>query len=169
MRENFHLKKLSDNVLKCEDSLSVLHQEMIEHIKKIARTHPMQRTRINFHQSDDSLVHEMIIAMTDATVVEPHRHLNKSESFHLMEGKVRIGFISEDEKITKIIELCKGKIEYYRLNTPDYHIVVPISKMVVIHEVTNGPFVKGESSSNLKLSQDKIKVIRRTIKNWRIE
>jgi len=169
MRDSFNLKHITDNVLKYEDSLSVLQPQMIEHIKHIAQNHPMQRARINFHHSDDSIVHEMIIAMTEETVVEPHRHLNKCESFHLMEGKVRIGFINEDGIIVNIVELSKGATEYYRLNTPDYHIVLPISEMVVIHEVTNGPFVKDESSSNLKLPKEKIDEIRKAIKNRRIE
>jgi len=169
MIDSLNLKQISDNVLKYEDSLSVLNPQMIEHIKHIAQTHPMQRARINFHDSDDAVVHEMIIAMTDGTIVEPHRHLNKCESFHLMEGRVRIGFISEDGIIMNIVELSKGETEYYRLNTPDYHIVVPISQMVVIHEVTNGPFVKEENSFNLKLSQEKVNMIRKKIINWRIE
>jgi cupin fold WbuC family metalloprotein len=169
MIDSLNLKKITDNVFKYEDSLSVLNPQMIEHIKYIAHTHPMQRARINFHHSDEALVHEMIIAMTNGTIVEPHQHLNKCESFHLMEGTVRIGFINEDGIIMNIVELSKDKTEYYRLNTPDYHIVVPISEMVVIHEVTNGPFLKEENTFNLNLSTKKVNMIRKTIRSWRIE
>ena len=33
-----------------------------------------------------------------------------------------------------------GKSFCYRLSTPEYHTVLPKTKYVVFHEVTNGPF-----------------------------
>ena len=141
-----NLIKLTDNVFLHNGSISVLDKELIDFIKIKAKESVLKRARINFHHSDHDPLHEMIIAMTNQTKVEPHKHPDKVESFHIIEGVVRIGFLDENGKIENIIELDAVQNPFYRMNDQLWHIVVPISEFVVIHEVTNGPFLKGISS-----------------------
>ena len=52
---------------------------------------------------------------------------------------------SDDGNIMRIVILGgKSKNLYYRLSDNFYHTVVPLSEYVVFHEVTNGPFNKGD-------------------------
>ena len=141
-----NITMLTDNVFVHEGSISVLDSELIDFIKIQAKKSNLKRARINFHHSNHDSLHEMIIAMTNETKVEPHRHPNKVESFHIIEGIVRIGFLDNKQKVENIIQLEKDKYPFYRMNAELWHIVVPISELVVIHEVTNGPFIKGASS-----------------------
>ncbi len=141
-----NLKELAHNVFVHQESISILGSDMIEFIKRRARKTPLQRARINFHKADSDQLHEMVIAMTDKTLVAVHKHPNRVESFHMIEGIVRVGLLDNESVITRTIELDSETTRYYRMSNPQWHIVVPISEIVVIHETTIGPFVKGESS-----------------------
>ena len=46
----------------------------------------------------------MFIALSDETYIRPHKHLNKSESLHVLEGSADVVFFDEKGKITKIID-----------------------------------------------------------------
>ena len=42
--------------------------------------------RLCAHPAVDDRLHEMVIAMARETYVRPHKHVNKSESVHVIEG-----------------------------------------------------------------------------------
>ena len=158
------LRKVASNVFCHTDDIAVLDTEYLEFIKKKAKESPLQRARINFHNSDNQLLHEMIIAMTNKTVVEPHRHPGKSESFHIIEGIIRIGFTDDDGLLEKIVELGKDR-RFYRMNSPKWHMVVPMTEIVTIHETTNGPFIRGKSSVFPTWDATVVDILRQTIKH----
>jgi cupin fold WbuC family metalloprotein len=141
-----NITQVSENVYRCIGDIACLDKKLIRFIKNKASISPLKRARINFHDCDADDLHEMIIAMTNDTIVEPHMHPCKKESFHVLEGIVRIGFLSVEGKVDKVIELSNDGIQYYKLNKPFWHIVIPISEVCVIHETTNGPFINNESS-----------------------
>ena len=85
-----NLTKLSDGVYHLNEDYSVLTEDLIEFLKKDCLNNQKKRSRINFHRSSDSLVHEMMIAMHNTTEIDVHAHDNKSESFHLIEGDICI-------------------------------------------------------------------------------
>ena len=170
-KELNNIKQLTDNVFVYNSNISVLDAEMINVIKNKAKECNIKRARINFHHTDQDSLHEMIIAMTNETKVEPHKHPNKVESFHIIEGIVRIGFLDNKGKITDIIQLDRDQYPFYRMSSELWHIVVPISEYVVIHEVTNGPFIKGSSSRlpqwyTSDKGNDQANEIREKIKLW---
>ena len=91
----------------------------------------------------------MIIAMTSECYFPPHRHKNKSESFHMIEGELFVILFKENGEPYDYIYMTtvtnpKGKF-FYRINLPYWHAVMPITPMVVFHETTNGPFLPNSS------------------------
>ena len=60
-----------------------------------ARSNMIGRARICTHTSDKSPVQEMVIAFTRETYVHPHRHIEKSESFHVIEGELAVVFFDD--------------------------------------------------------------------------
>ena len=165
-----NITKIQENVFVHNGEISILNKSIINYVINAAKESPLKRARINFHQSDHDSVHEMIIAMTNETIVYPHKHVNKVESFHVIQGIVRVGFIDEEGNVTKVIQLDNEHYPFYRLNAELWHVVIPISKHVIIHEVTNGPFIKGKSSIfpkwfTSKNGTDKINLIRDIIKS----
>jgi len=131
------------------------HQEMvlgvgkdwIDRLKASARLEPLRRARLNLHHGDNDAVHEMLIALCGDTLVPPHRHPGKSESFHVIEGEILVVVFDDGGSIVRRFHLGpigSGRDFIYRQATPVWHAVVPLSEFVVVHETTKGPFVKAE-------------------------
>ncbi len=101
------------------------------------------------HRDTSDRLHEMIIVHAADTYVRPHKHLNKTESFHVIEGKLSVVIFEDGGELKKVIPMSaygNGTTFYYRLNESLFHTVIPISEWVVFHEVVNGPFDKGDTS-----------------------
>lgn len=143
------IKKVSENVFVAEGDIFVLGKGDIDIIKSAANASELKRARINIHGSDDNSIHEMIIAFTLASKVLPHRHPDKIESFHIIEGVVEIRFYDDngtEHECNRVkLDATIGPF-FYRLQKPLWHSVHPLSDICVLHEITNGPFVSGRSS-----------------------
>jgi len=116
---------------------------MISELKSIALQNPRKRSRLCAHQSPDDSLHEMLIVHARECYVRPHRHKNKVESFHMIEGELDVVFFEESGEIKKVIRMGtvdKGKTFYYRLPDYLYHMVIIRSDIAVFHEITEGPF-----------------------------
>ena len=140
------LARISDNVYRADGIVASLGDDAIQFIAGIATDHVLGRARINFHSSDDDLVHEMIIAMTPRSSGPPHFHTGKSESFHLLRGGLAVGLYDDLGSLRETITLSENGCRYYRLNGPLAHMPIALDGVAIFHETTNGPFVKGVSS-----------------------
>ena len=121
--------------------------ENVSALKNEAALAPLKRARLCLHASADSLVHEMIIAFQSDSYIPPHRHFDKSESFHLVEGELSVALMDDSGDVTKWVHFGQGQpgtVAFYRINQPLWHTVIVRSEFAVIHEVTNGPFRKEE-------------------------
>lgn len=106
------------------------------------------RIRINLHQSDDDLVHEMIIVITKDSYIRPHLHVNKSESFHVIYGAVDVILFDSCGNLSKVISLDaydRSKAFCYRMSKPAFHTLIVRSEILVMHEITNGPYFSGDA------------------------
>jgi len=120
----------------------------LEDLKLAAVASPLRRARLCLHHNHDDKVQEMVIAFCRDTYNRPHRHRNKTESFHVIEGELLIIFFDDAGKVTrrlKMSPLGNGQTFLYRLSSSLWHTVVPLSEFVIIHEITTGPFIKEEA------------------------
>lgn len=104
-----------------------------------------KRIRICTHQQPEDGLHEMLIVLLKGTYVRPHKHVNKSESFHIIEGLLDVIIFDDTGKIIDIItmgDFSSGKNFFYRLSTALFHTIFLRSDSVTFHETTNGPFQK---------------------------
>jgi cupin fold WbuC family metalloprotein len=134
------LKKINDEVFLATDDIVQFDQHAIQFIKKQAELNIRGRARICAHKDSTDRLHEMMIAIRRDSYIRPHRHHNKIESFHLIEGRADIVLFSEEGKIEEVVKLGNEFCFYYRLNVPLYHTLIIHSPVLVIHEITNGPF-----------------------------
>lgn len=126
-----------------EEEIVAAGDEWLARLKEAALSAPRRRARLNLHREMESPVHEMLIAFCRDSLIPPHRHHGKSESFHLVEGRALVVIFTEEGEIAEKIELAPpgGKEPFlYRLDGPRWHTVIPLTEMVVIHETTAGPF-----------------------------
>lgn len=139
------LNKKSDEVLICTDEIVCLTSEALFVLKQMASISTKKRARICAHKSSNSTIQEMIIVINRGSYVRPHRHRNKCESFHLIDGAADIVIFEDDGSIKKIVPFTKAACFYYRLDDAYFHTIVVRSEIIVFHEVTNGPFVANET------------------------
>ncbi len=136
------VRKINDEVFVAADDIVKLGAAEVAFVKSQALQNGRQRARICTHKSDDDALHEMLIAITPASYIHPHKHAGKSESFHIVEGAVDIVVFDDDGRVSEIVELREaGKgVFFYRLARSSYHTLLVKSSVLVVHEVTNGPF-----------------------------
>jgi cupin fold WbuC family metalloprotein len=127
------------------DIIEVTEKEL-QDLKDTAVRAPLKRARLCLHDDHDDPVQEMVIAFHRTSYCRPHRHLNKSESFHVIEGQLGIWFFDDDGNVKRQVtmgEAGSGLTRVYRLARDWWHTVVPLSEITIIHETTTGPFKHG--------------------------
>ena len=137
------LERVNEEVFVAEGPVVIIGPTELDFIKSQALISPKQRARICAHSHSSDLLHEMFIALSKNTYVQPHRHRQKSESFHIIEGKLDVVLFEDDGRIHKVIALGDPSTRdafFYRLDSFRYHTIIIKSELLVMHEVTNGPF-----------------------------
>lgn len=135
------LRKLNDEVLVAEEPIVRVSGADIAALKQQALTNPRQRIRICTHPDTGDRLHEMLIVHTRGSYVRPHKHLNKSEAVHIIEGEVDVVFLDEAGTVSDVVRLGddrSGREFYYRVGSPLYHTLLIASEFLVFHEITNG-------------------------------
>ena len=125
-----------------------IDKKKLDELKILAQKDPNKRARICLHKDDGEMIQEMIIAFCKDSYIRPHRHIDKSESYHIIEGRIEIIFYNDNGiEIDKVV--LSDKIDehpfLFRISNSAWHTVVPKSDFVIIHEVTKGPFNKNSS------------------------
>lgn len=136
------LVELAPNILASRSPSLVITHAHIEDLKQRASASPLQRARILAHGSPQAPLHEMLIVQTQAVYVRPHRHHNKAESLHVIDGAARIVFFDDAGTIEETIDVApaaSGAPFYLRTATPRWHTQLVLSPYFVFQEVTAGP------------------------------
>jgi cupin fold WbuC family metalloprotein len=137
------LVQKSPEVFLAEGPIAAIGKADLDMLKAAAKTNPKRRARINAHPDDEDALHEMIIAIDASSYIRPHKHPGKSEAFHVIEGEVDIVVFKDDGRIDQIIPLGapgSHRSFYYRMSKPFFHTLVILSDVLIVHEITNGPF-----------------------------
>ena len=135
--------KFNEEVLYAVDPIVQLDELDIEQLKNKAKKNRRKRIRVCTHKNIEEDIHEMLIVHEKSCYVRPHKHFNKTESFHIIEGKADIILFHEDGSIDQVIlmgEITTGRKFYYRLPPFRFHTLLIHSDVLVFHEITNGPF-----------------------------
>lgn len=133
----------SPEVFLTDGPIATVGPTEIEVLRKAVSLTPKRRARINAHPDSTDELHEMIIAIEPGSYIRPHKHPGKSEAFHIIEGAVDIVVFDEAGEIDRIVALAAkgGDMPfYYRMSKPHYHTLIIRSELLVVHEITNGPF-----------------------------
>jgi len=112
-------------------------------LKAEAARLPRRRARLCAHPDPSAPVHEMVIVHGHMAYVRPHRHLDKAESLHVLEGTVRALLFDQDGGIVDVVDmgpLGTGRPYFYRMPQGIFHSLLISSDWLVFHEATEGPF-----------------------------
>mgnify|MGYP001180350393 CR=1 FL=1 len=142
IREDKTAKSLS---FFCESGIRQVSYDVIRELKGIAKKEKTN-VRILLHPSPDSELHSMVILQLSGTYNRPHYHKNKSETHHLIEGSQRIFLFDDKGSVIERCDMSMDSIMVYRFEKGYYHMSVPTSELVIVHESRKGPFVSGGDS-----------------------
>jgi cupin fold WbuC family metalloprotein len=115
----------------------------LDQLRAAVAASPRRRVRINAHPDSEDPLHEMIIAIDGSSYIRPHRHRSKSEAYHLIEGEVDIVIFADDGAIDRVVPLGApggARPFYFRMSRPLFHTLVIRTGLLIMHEITNGPF-----------------------------
>lgn len=141
-------KKEGGEVFFSDDRIVKLGRQDLSLLKRKAGSNRRRRIRFCSHKDVNDALHEMFIVLKKDVYIRPHKHLNKSESFHVIEGAADIVVFDEAGKITEVFPMgdySSAKSFYYRIAEPNYHSLLINSEFLVYHEITNGPFKKTDT------------------------
>jgi cupin fold WbuC family metalloprotein len=142
------IKKISEEVFAAEQGLVEVGRAQIEFLKTQAAKSARHRARLCAHHENGNRIHEMLIAVTQNGYIRPHKHLNKSESFHVIEGSATVIYFDEAGGISEVIfvgDAASGLPFYFRNEDERFHTQVITSPFLIFHEATNGPFNRAET------------------------
>lgn len=137
------LVRTSPEVFLAEGPICSIGQGELDTLKAAVKASIKHRARINAHPASEDALHEMIIAIDPTSYIRPHKHPGKSEAFHIIEGEVDIVVFGDDGAIERIVPLGPpggGRPFYYRMSAPFFHTLIIRSDILILHEITNGPF-----------------------------
>lgn len=137
------LRQVSPEVFYDSEPLVTVDAADIGTLKARAAEVPRRRSRLCSHPEPAALIHEMLIVHESSAYVRPHRHLNRAESFHVIEGEGDIVLFDASGVVLGVIQLGdyrSGKTFYYRMPEATFHGLIVRSPVMVFHEVTSGPF-----------------------------
>jgi cupin fold WbuC family metalloprotein len=140
--------KVSEEVLVAQDSLVQVDHAELEALKTLAARSPRHRARLCAHRDSQDRLHEMLIVLTRQVYIRPHKHLNKTESFHVIEGSAIVLFFDDTGAIVEAMPIgdaTSGRTFYFRNDDSRYHTQIVTSDFLVFHEITNGPFNRADT------------------------
>jgi cupin fold WbuC family metalloprotein len=140
------LVQKSQEVFLTEGPIATVGPADIDVLKNAVSKTPKRRARINAHPDSSDDLHEMIIAIEPGSYIRPHMHPGKSEAFHIIEGAVDIVVFDKAGHIKRVVSLSEKGSDlpfYYRMSSPFFHTLIIRSSLLVVHEITNGPFQPG--------------------------
>jgi cupin fold WbuC family metalloprotein len=135
----------SEEVLYAEGPIVSVTYEDLELLKKRANINPRNRIRLCTHPHLSDKLHEMIIVLKKNAYFPPHKHPERSESLHIIEGIVDMVVFNDNGSIRQVLPLGEpgsGRNWYCRLNSSVYHTHLIRSEFFIFHETINGPFQK---------------------------
>lgn len=139
----------SAEVVYAGDGVVTVDAATIAALIRDAANNERRRIRLCAHSNVNDAVHEMLIVHERSCYVRPHKHIGKSESFHVIEGDVDVVLFDDYGVVTDAISMGSygsQKPFFYRIAEPLYHTLLIRSDVLVFHETTAGPFQRDQTA-----------------------
>lgn len=126
----------------CKNEITTINKEILNELKNISKKLGKKNVRICLHNNQIEKLHSMVNLINISEYSRPHKHLNKAESYHIIEG--RMAFIIFDE-VGTVIDKCILEPDgnfLLRVGANVFHTAIPLTEIVIFHESRLGPFPK---------------------------
>lgn len=143
MSNDINVKMKSEGVFFAQGPLVNIGDREIRFLQEKVRHTPRKSIRLCAHKGVEDTLHEMFILHSKETYVRPHKHPDKSVSYHIIQGAADLVLFNETGGIIEVIPMGAygtGRVFFYRLNATYYYTPLVRSDFFLFHETTNGPF-----------------------------
>lgn len=124
----------------------VLNRTIVEQLKVYAQEHGGSNVRFCLHTGPESVFHQMIIMEHQGNYYRPHKHLSKSEAFHMIDGMMGVFLFDDNGEVSDVVRLDPAGNFMFRAGVGIYHAVMPLTPYVIYHECKPGPFIGAQDS-----------------------
>lgn len=130
-------------MLKADMLITQVDQFFLDKRQRAAKLSPRLRAHHNFHESSESPVQRLSIALQPDTYVRPHRHVefHQWEMIILLTGEVQLLVFDDSGAVTSRILLShKTRCVLVELPVGTWHSLFPVAGEATILEVKQGPY-----------------------------
>ena len=131
---------INESVLLYSGNTLALSDRAVNEVKILAKKSTKLRGRVLLHPNNQDSIHEMLICLPLGSFDMPHINFKSAKSFTLINGECSVVCFSDDG--TKLFHhhMAKDANFFVRLQTPNWHTIIPLSDEVVFIETILGPF-----------------------------
>lgn len=123
-----------------------LGAEGVNILKKKFNESERKRHRLCFHQNPSVYLHDIIISYDNSTYIAPNKHIGKSETILILEGKIEVFIFNDLGKCIRAITLgdkSSGLPFMLRMPPNTWHGLRCISETpCIMKETISGPYSK---------------------------
>jgi cupin fold WbuC family metalloprotein len=119
---------------------------VLSQLKDAASRYPGKNVRLCLHSGPEATFHTMVVLDRKGTYYPPHKHVDKGECWHVIEGSMAAFAFNESGEVIDAQRLDSTDAFLYRLEVGMYHTVIPLTEMVLYHESKPGPFLGSKDS-----------------------
>lgn len=130
----------------CMKKPVLVDQKLIDELKSMSKELNGADLRLCLHSDISDTFHEMIILQHYGRYYPPHKHRDKGESYHIIEGELGALVFDDEGVVTASTVLGRSGQIIYRVGENTFHTVLPLSDFVIYHESKSGPFVRETDS-----------------------
>ncbi len=115
----------------------------LDALKAAVGAEPGSAARICLHAGPQAPGQDMIVVLRKGGQARPHRHETREETYHLVEGRLRLRLFDDAGKDAGTIDLGgpgTGLPLFFRMPAKTWHVTEPVTDLAVFHESRPGPF-----------------------------
>jgi len=123
------------------DDVTCIDRGHLKDLSAAADASATRRARYCLHSGHNDPVQEMVIAMCRDSLVRPHQHPSRAESLCVIDGCAVLIVFDGNGQVTRRTMLGDDQgTRFVRYASGVWHTLIPITDVVIVHEVTQGPF-----------------------------
>ena len=115
-------------------------QEDIDFLRASALDASGGVARLCLHSDPSALQHDMVVALTTGCQQRIHRHPEKPETLHVIEGTLTVSLFNDDGVLLRREFLSRDQQLLTRIPSGVWHLVQPDTEVSIFHESRPGPF-----------------------------
>lgn len=133
---------LNEEVCFIKEKIVKVNASIVQAMKDMATQNDSGKYRYCFHESEEAGMQEMLFVMPGLGYARPHMHESAAESHIILDGEGYCVIFDSQGIVIEAFKISKNDNFMYRIQKGMYHMVIPITKQIVIYEVRKGSLIR---------------------------